>query len=385
MRILLLTSVWKYKSSRNTVTSVINDYAYGYEALGHQVCIVHSRVKVPFMFLYRVKFIRRWLENRFALVVDDKKQDDKIVGVNIWRYWPRRPPLRISVKLTARRINKALMKRGFFPDLIISHWPNPNLLISNKLCSYEQRTAINIQVFHDHRYVQQVDLAHASLVGYRNYRIKAALLENGVKEVKTLSFNSSLDDVFLEDFQDILPSERKYDVIVVANFIKRKRVVELLDSPFLSNKKICLIGEGPEETEITQLIELKGLDVVKLPWQTRRDLTDYYRNSKTFMLLSVDEAYGLVYLEAMSQGCYPIGCINEGLEMILNGSSHGLLVPRDINKFPIQLFEELLKSKLPVKELKEKARQHSKQLIAKELINQILSKTESNEFNFLQS
>ena len=270
------------------------------------------------MVFYKIGFLKAWLENLFSLVIDNNGNDENIITVDIWRYLPRRAPINAFVNLTVGQISSALNKRGFYPDLIISHWPNPNMLIADELCRHRFERAIKVSVFHDHRYIPKLDLKNTDILGYRNYRIKSALLEYGIQEEKTLSFKSPIDEIFLEEFQEITTANRKYDVIIVANLIKRKRVLELLNTSFLANKKICLIGEGPEEHKITELIRQKGLDVDKLPWISRRELREYYRNSKIFILLSLQEAYGLVYLEAMSQGCYPIGCKNEGLEMILD-------------------------------------------------------------------
>ena len=52
----------------------------------------------------------------------------------------------------------------------------------------------------------------------------------------------------------------------------------------------------------------------------------YYQSSRILALPSVNEAFGLVYFEAMSQGCVPIGLRGEGADgHILNGKE-GLLI-----------------------------------------------------------
>ena len=51
--------------------------------------------------------------------------------------------------------------------------------------------------------------------------------------------------------------------------------------------------------------------------------------SDVFVLPSVNETFGMVYLEAMSQGCIPIGTSGEGIDGIIENGKNGYLCDRN--------------------------------------------------------
>lgn len=50
-----------------------------------------------------------------------------------------------------------------------------------------------------------------------------------------------------------------------------------------------------------------------LPRRTRQELTDLYRQADVFVMPSLVEGFGLVYLEALAHGCHVVGTTNTGL------------------------------------------------------------------------
>lgn len=57
----------------------------------------------------------------------------------------------------------------------------------------------------------------------------------------------------------------------------------------------------------------------------REEIIKYYDQSECFILISRDEVFGLVYLEAMSRGCITIAARNEGMEGIIEHGVNGFL------------------------------------------------------------
>jgi glycosyltransferase involved in cell wall biosynthesis len=61
--------------------------------------------------------------------------------------------------------------------------------------------------------------------------------------------------------------------------------------------------------------------------QSRADLWRLYNESDVFVMPSLVEGFGLVYLEALAAGCYAIGTDNTGLPDLAPSSAEGAIVP----------------------------------------------------------
>jgi glycosyltransferase involved in cell wall biosynthesis len=92
--------------------------------------------------------------------------------------------------------------------------------------------------------------------------------------------------------------------------------------------RLLLVGGGPQEGFLRNLVEQLGLgDSVEF-WGIRRDISDILQACDIFSLTSVSEAASLTLLEAMANGC-PVAITDVGgnPEHITHGV-HGLLSKR---------------------------------------------------------
>ena len=75
----------------------------------------------------------------------------------------------------------------------------------------------------------------------------------------------------------------------------------------------------------------------------RECILSVFKDSDLFVMPSTEETVGLVYLEAMSQGCIPIGTKGEGIDGIIVDGSNGLLVnpmdEMDLSRCILRLFD----------------------------------------------
>jgi glycosyltransferase involved in cell wall biosynthesis len=106
--------------------------------------------------------------------------------------------------------------------------------------------------------------------------------------------------------------------------------------------RLLLIGSGPEEGRLQQLLKANNLTTCALhrPWLDRQELLDLYREASVFFFPS-HEGAGMVVAEAMSYGV-PVLCYeNEGPGELTPAAS-GLKVPyRSFNQ-NVQDFAERL-------------------------------------------
>ncbi len=99
-------------------------------------------------------------------------------------------------------------------------------------------------------------------------------------------------------------------------------------APVFPNWRLEIAGKGSQKDEeiLLKMMEEEGLSqsVTLLGYQ--EDMLPIYQRSSIFMLTSRYEGFGMVLIEAMSQGCAPIVCDYKGRQHeIITDSSEGVL------------------------------------------------------------
>jgi N-acetyl-alpha-D-glucosaminyl L-malate synthase BshA len=123
--------------------------------------------------------------------------------------------------------------------------------------------------------------------------------------------------------------ENEKVIIHVSNFRKVKRVPDVVRAFSLIRKqlpaKLLLVGDGPEMTVVSHLVEELGLndDVRFLGKQDR--LEELYSISDVKLLLSEKESFGLVLLEAMACGVPCVGTTIGGIPEVIEDGRTGFL------------------------------------------------------------
>lgn len=95
------------------------------------------------------------------------------------------------------------------------------------------------------------------------------------------------------------------------------------------NLHYLIIGDGEERPHLEERVRTLGLTdhVEFLGLRPHQEVLQYMDLCDIFVLPSWDEAFGVVYVEAMSQGCLVIGCVGEGIEDFVETGKTGFLVP----------------------------------------------------------
>ena len=98
-----------------------------------------------------------------------------------------------------------------------------------------------------------------------------------------------------------------------------------------SDMTLTLVGKGPDEAQLrAQCEELGVSDVVDFKGQLpNAQVFQELAASRFFCMPSVREGFGIVYLEAMANGCITIGTEGEGISECIVHGKNGFLVPPD--------------------------------------------------------
>ncbi|UWR35727.1 glycosyltransferase family 4 protein (plasmid) [Sulfitobacter sp. W027] len=141
-----------------------------------------------------------------------------------------------------------------------------------------------------------------------------------------------------------VPKKRgaRIKIITVARLIKVKGLDDAIQALALLQRNhptlewnFDILGDGPERAPLVNLTEQMGLsNRVRFHGSVpNKTVLQELEGADIFLLPSWNEAFGLVYLEAMAMGCTVIGCLENGAADILTDGVDGRLVPpRDVEK-----------------------------------------------------
>lgn len=127
-------------------------------------------------------------------------------------------------------------------------------------------------------------------------------------------------------------------IVSVSFLIKRKgmdvniRAIQKLRERY-PDIEYTVIGYGQEYNALRELTKSLGLENhIRFVGQVEHEkVLRYINNCDVFSLPSWDEAFGVVYIEAMACGKPVIGCRGEGIEDFVEHGKTGILVkPRDV-------------------------------------------------------
>jgi len=169
-----------------------------------------------------------------------------------------------------------------------------------------------------------------------------------------------------------LPEFRKnpdpFTFIYVGSLIKRKHADRLLEifskvkeKTEQTHLQLWIVGEGPEEESLKILTQRLNLsDRVKF-WGQRRDVPELLAQSDVLVLLSENEGFPNVALEAMANGVPVIISDVAGSGEIITHRENGLLVNRQNEQEIMKSMESLLENS----ELRYKLRDNAFALVKK--------------------
>ena len=123
-------------------------------------------------------------------------------------------------------------------------------------------------------------------------------------------------------------------VLAVARMYPRKRLQDLLHAAgalreSIPDVQIRIVGHGPEHARLVQLHAELGLgeSLVLLGDVSRERLAAEYVGADVFCLPSVQEGFGIVFLEAMAAGLAVVACRAAAVPEVVRDGETGVLVP----------------------------------------------------------
>ena len=349
VNILVLTSEYPgfFQDKENNITPVVHYFTKEWVKSGHNVIVINNAVRYPYFVHLLPNFIKGMVTKKigYSIMGTDYLREEEYVweGVKVWRfpiikYIPHGDFSESVINKQIDKIKSVTTKLNFKPDLIIGHWPTPQMQILSKIKSfYNCPTALT---FHGTRYMLKPKfdynkyLKNIDAIGFRNYSDAKKVQEYlGLKELPYVC-QSGIPDEYIEKIKPDFSKFNNMETIqflYVGRLIDRKYVdvtIKALHESQIDNFVFNIIGSGPCENALRSLVSDLGMEskVKFLGRMSRDEVMSYYNKAHFFVMVSRDEAFGLVYLEAMCAGCIPIAAKGEGMDGIIIDGNNGFLL-----------------------------------------------------------
>jgi phosphatidyl-myo-inositol dimannoside synthase len=278
--------------------------ARGLGALGHTVALRPLRLRTRFHTL------DRWLYNA-GVALAPPAGVDLVLGVDLDGFlWARRRRLPFVVSLKGIVADELRNERGWV------------------------RVLLSVQARWERRNVERADLV---IVPSRSSADVAARVY-GVPPGRLAVVPEPIDLAAWEGLFARAPRRARSAPVVlcVARMYPRKRVGDLLRAAALlrgrvPDLRVRVVGRGPEWAEVVRLHETLGLgpSVALLGDLSREALAAEYVNADCFCLPTVQEGFGLVFLEAMAARLPVVACrVSAVPEVVRDGETGLLAAPR---------------------------------------------------------
>lgn len=140
--------------------------------------------------------------------------------------------------------------------------------------------------------------------------------------------------VGMENFPKAAPPQNNIPLLLsVARFTRQKHLADIIAAADLVAEenvafKILMVGEGQLEDELKNLVQQKGLtqNIEFLPLVAQQKLGKLYRQCDAVILVSENEGFGLVLVEAGLTGRPAIASRSGGITDIVEDGVSGILV-----------------------------------------------------------
>lgn len=328
-------------------TSVCYYFAKEWAKMGYEVVVVYNYGIYASALHFLAHFFEKKISSVFPTVINKKrftkKRQYELDGVKVillpcYKFLPKIPFSKRTIKRQVWEIQKGNKELGFHPDVIVGHFLHPSLEIVSRLKTvYNVRTAIILHGEISSCNKRDIDSIKQlkeciDIWGYRSHPIRKSFEQLIDVEVKSFMCFSGvpLEYVSMNSFLKTERSDvQKY--IYVGNLIKRKypiRIIEALNRVYgRDGFQLTVVGTGDEDQKMRQLVNRLGIiEHVTFHGRLQRDMVkEELFKSECFIMISEAETFGLVYLEAMANGCIVIASRNEGMDGIIEDGYNGFL------------------------------------------------------------
>lgn len=347
-KILLLSTIYPRPGGK-VGTHVCHFFAKEWVKMGYEVKVVHIQAIYPRFFYWIARLNQKKVAAKTSAVIYTHRDDENvyyvmdnvsICRIPVFKPIPHGPFTKKSIKNAEVTIIHDNEKDCFVPDIIIGHFPNPQLELLYDLKKH-YGSCKTCEVLHLPEEIDQLKSVYGKNLskyqlsidvwGFRFKYLNKLFSEKFGSPKKSFICYSGIPEHFITQ-KNMHSFERPLSKFVyVGSMIERKHPSVLIDSlvDAYPNKDFSLtyVGAGQQLAVIERKIKKYELEscVAILGRIPREQIVDQFDNADCMIMISKGEAFGLVYLEAMARGCITIASRNEGFDGVIEDGVNGFL------------------------------------------------------------
>lgn len=301
MRILFISDLYPVKDDEKFTPRTLKNFVEDWKSDGHEVDVIKPNFILN-SFLRKKKFYRQG-------------NYEGVLNLNFWT------PFLGKIKPPEKDY-----------DLVIAHMPS-GILYADKLGLpfvagvHNSDLTLLTKPFYKFHFKKRLEkaLTNAKAIACRSFVIQKKLLALYPQfENKTFAAPSGVD-------VPVQMSEKHPEILRVltcANYKKSKNIEKvLLALKGLDGFELTVIGAKTDTPKLRKL----NPDAVFKGWLAKEKVLEQMRNSDVFILPSIGETFGMVYLEAMASGCITVCTKNDGVDGIIQNNVNGFTVLPEID------------------------------------------------------
>lgn len=344
--ILVLTNLYPAPDMEKENTPIVHYFTKEWIKMGYNVRVVHYPANFPKLIMWGASLFKKQISSRLGATIRTFQATEKVYeldGVKVKRIPLLKTKLhgvfsRKEMDCAYEKTLSFLHEQDFKPDVIISHWVNPQLEMMERLkkefgcktCYVAHLASIELErIYRQERSQELID--GIDLIGFRSAYIRDAFMQKFKYNRPTFQCYSGVPEKYIPT----VPVERQFDnvqnFVFVGTLIKRKFPAEIVPALVKAYGKdkfnVSYIGKGSETTNVDKYA--KEFDVQDnvhiLGYISRDEVVKQLQTNDVFVMISKSEAFGLVYLEAMAQGLITIASRKEGFDGIIEHGKNGFL------------------------------------------------------------
>lgn len=342
-KILVFTTIYPIKGTKNGFTPIVKYFCEDWVKQGHDVYVINSSSRFPFFFYLFPNFLLRFIESKLGFNLPNffsrreiitKEDGVKIYQLPINKFFPGSLPSDAIINKNLLKIEQNFLE-GFKPDVCVGHWISPQI----QYLSYFKKKFIlkTVLTLHSVPNDKEVKLLNKYIddidnIGFRSKKLIEPTLNKISKKItNTFLCHSGVKDFYNLSNIEFTPKTRKnikIKICFIGNLISRKYPEILLEAAnqiFNASFEIHYIGDGYLDNYLKNMSKGKHIDVIFHGRIERKDVYRILEECELFVMLSKNETFGLVYLEAMLNKVIPIASLDEGFDGIIEHKINGFL------------------------------------------------------------
>lgn len=364
MNILVITQLYPQPDDAGgyKITHTVEYFCKEWVDEGNQVVVMHAPSKFPLLYYHAPSFIKKRLISGSLRIIPTKESRKEMhytspTGIIVYRIpllkmFPGKSYSAGKLKRLSKRIVLLLKKVGFIPDLVMGHFANPSTELVARLSEhYSCKSSI---VFHNdcneytikkYRIIKNISKINA--IGCRS-RHEAETLEKLLGRNTFLCYSGVPNEAIEKAVKFCNKHDFKHGTkyLYVGGLVSAKNVDSVIKAFAIvkrENDSLDIIGDGDLKNSLHELACSLGVgnEVFFLGRMSRSAVLDKMKESHVFAMISKNETFGMVYMEAMLQGCLTVASLNGGFDGIIKDGENGFFCEQGNYRMLAEVFNRI--------------------------------------------